>query len=444
MSNNKKGYEKSRGGVFNSIRTKLSVVMLAGAIIPLIVAVTVSYSHATEKATKDAVGALEWQARYIQSEFDAVVDENLYTIKAVASAPSTIRFMQDPDNQEYRDEALTYLNAIDEGLYDESVTVLTGPDGMQLLADKDILSDVADREYFVQAMNGKTYVSDVMITKATGERNVTFSAPIYADGKVIGIVQRNYNLQNFHDLLAQEAEDAFLVDRKGYVVAHSKYEISPENEDDRSSSKFMTSDLAEGNYTLDTGKGEKAIVCYVRSFKTGFTVVTTTDSKTVSAATAESSIIIIVIGIAMAVCTALIAFSLAKSFTDPIISISRAFSEMASGYLVKIEKYRDRKDEFGQMIRDSNAVLERVGDIAGNIKASAEKIEKNSDQLAEMAQQIAKTTGDISEVSLTAGATPTADSMRELSDAVSVLADNAAGLREISENLNNEMRFFKN
>ena len=42
-------------------------------------------------------------------------------------------------------------------------------------------------------------------------------AAIYIGVNVVGIVQRNYDLNNFHLILAQEAEDAFLVDRKGYV-----------------------------------------------------------------------------------------------------------------------------------------------------------------------------------------------------------------------------------
>ncbi len=420
MSGNKKS-------IFYSIRTKLSLVMLAGAIIPLLVAVTVSYNFATEKATKDAIDSLQWQAKYMQSEFEGVVNDNLRTIQAVASAPSTIHYMQEPENQTYIDEELAFLASIDENLYDGSTTVITGADGMQLLANKDRLNDVSDREYFVQAMSGKTYVSDVMISRSTGNRLITFSTPIYIEGNVVGIVQRNYDLNNFHLILAQEAEDAFLVDRKGYVVASSMFAITPDDEIDMSGCEFMVSGKNEGVYAEGL-KNNKTVVCYVKSDLTGFTICSFNNCKAITAAARQSSTIILIYGAVMALCTAFLAFLLAKSFTNPITAISRAFSEMAGGYMAKIDKYCDRKDEFGQMINDSNAVLDRLGSIFESIKNSAEEVERNADEISDMAQRISDNANELP-----------AATVKE----VEALADNAESLREISQELGNQTRFFK-
>ena len=53
----------------NSIRTRLIAVMLIVAIVPLAIAVIVSYSTSTKKAKLDSIDSLDWQAWYIESEF---------------------------------------------------------------------------------------------------------------------------------------------------------------------------------------------------------------------------------------------------------------------------------------------------------------------------------------------------------------------------------------
>ncbi|MCR4903171.1 MAG: hypothetical protein K6A23_09945, partial [Butyrivibrio sp.] len=50
-----------------SMKTKLIGIMIAGAAIPLLVSLIISYVTSTDKAMTDAQTALEWQANYIQS-----------------------------------------------------------------------------------------------------------------------------------------------------------------------------------------------------------------------------------------------------------------------------------------------------------------------------------------------------------------------------------------
>ena len=96
--------------------------------------------------------------------------------------------------------------------------------------------------------------------------------------------------------------------------------------------------------------------------------------------------------------------------------------------MAKIDKYSDRKDEFGQMINDSNAVLDRLGSIFESIKNSAEEVERNADEISDMAQRISDNANELP-----------AETVKE----VEALADNAESLREISQELGNQTRFFK-
>ena len=113
----------------NSIKPRMIAIMLLVAAIPLIISVMVSYISSTSKAVKDAENTLNWQANYIQSEFEGIMEKNIMSIQTLAKSPATTRFMETPFNVTFQDEASKYLQEIDTMLNDGNITVLTGKDG---------------------------------------------------------------------------------------------------------------------------------------------------------------------------------------------------------------------------------------------------------------------------------------------------------------------------
>ncbi|UTW70091.1 hypothetical protein KHA80_05250 [Anaerobacillus sp. HL2] len=56
---------------------------------------------------------------------------------------------------------------------------------------KELNVDLSDRQYFLDAKQGKEHVSDVFIGRNTGASVVTFSSPIFNDdGKFLGVISR--------------------------------------------------------------------------------------------------------------------------------------------------------------------------------------------------------------------------------------------------------------
>ncbi|MBQ7428632.1 MAG: hypothetical protein IJV29_03110 [Butyrivibrio sp.] len=54
--------------ITNSVKTKLIALMLLIAIIPLTVAVVISYNSSTSSAKETSKETIEWQAKFIESE----------------------------------------------------------------------------------------------------------------------------------------------------------------------------------------------------------------------------------------------------------------------------------------------------------------------------------------------------------------------------------------
>ncbi len=438
---NEKG-KKQKGAVSfkDSIKTRLIAVMILVTAIPLVISLIVSYRSSTNKALDDSVENLNWQAKYIASMFEDTVNKNYVSMQTVAAAPSTRDFMLHPNDPIAMTKTLEFLNNVDKNLDDGNVTVLTGPDGMQLLRASGKLVDVSQREYFQKAMEGNLWCSDVIVSASTGARQCTFSAPIYGDGgAVIGVVQRNFDLNVLHEFLASESEDAFITDRAGLVAAHSQYEITADNEDDRSQSTFMTSGLDSGVYEADTGKGYRAIVCYVKSPTIGWTICTASDTNTVTAAARSAATIVVLIGIIMLVIAVVISFMMARSFTDPIKFVNDSITQLADGRFSKVKKHQNRKDEFGQMIGNTNLVIDKLQEIVDNIKESASNVGINSEELSDMANQISQTAEDVSNAvqEIASGATQQADEIQHASENVGRIGDAVGDVQNSTGDLSN-------
>ena len=298
----KKGISKSNISFKNSIKTKLIAIMLCIAILPLLISIIISYKTSTDKAMTDAQDSMEWQAWYIESRFAEIINRNLDFIEQIGDNPTIIAYVGHPEAEIGDDVILSTLKSVDKILGDGNVTTIIGPDGMQIMrSDEGKLVNVGEREYFKQAMAGKAFVSDVIVSASTGIRQITLSAPIHGDDgtSVIGVATRNYDLNDFHTFLAEEAEDAFITDTTGLVAAHSQYEIGEgaHDEDSRANSEFMVSGKSEGFYQVDTGKGYQAFVAYVVEPQTNYRVCVASNSIKVLGSAKRTAYIIVAIGI---------------------------------------------------------------------------------------------------------------------------------------------------
>ncbi len=429
---------KSSVSFKDSIKTKLITVMILAAAVPLLVAVIVSYKTSTDKAMEDAQASLEWQARYLSSKFVNILDANMNMIKSIAGNPTIINYVIGEAGIP-EDAVIATLSECDAILDDGDTTVITGADGQQLARAKGDLVNVADREYFQKAIAGSIYVSNIQISKTTGKRIITFAVPIKNGDSIIGIVQRNFDLNNFHEMLAAEAEDAFLVDREGMVAAHSQYEIGEgaHEEESRAQSEFMTSGKTSGFYFVDTGKGYDAYVAYVVEPKSEYRVCSATDSNKVLSSARRSATIVVFVGLALLAVAIVISFVMANSFAAPIKAVGDSLKALADGRFVKVQKFDERKDEFGEISKDTNSVIETLDDIVTNIKESAANVGSSSEELADMANQISQTAEDVSNAvqEIASGATQQADEIQSASENVGRIGDAVSDVQNSTGNL---------
>jgi methyl-accepting chemotaxis protein len=421
---------------------KVKVQLLIMSVVPLVVLgavlLIISYNSIMSKAVEDANNLNLITCRQIEAEFAGILDQNVAAIEGVAKSPATTAFLSGNPDAPSADVMLSYIKDVDENYFGDGNSIaIANAEGMQQVRTKGDCVDVADREYFQNAMAGKIYCSDLIVSKSTGSRITSICVPVNGDnGSPIGTVQRNYNLSAFHDFLASSGYEVFIADRDGDLLAHSNYEIDADSEENFGQSTFMTSGLPEGTYEVKRDGNDK-LMAYVQEPNTGWVVVAAQDKNVVTAHARKSAIAIAIVGVILIIVAVVLVLIIANSFVKPINAINESLQKFADGEFHEVTGYEGRRDEFGNIVQNTNSVLDHVKGVVTDLKDVMRNLGESSQSLAETAGQISQTTDDVSEAvqEVAKGATEQADTIQKatenistLSDAIQNVANNAEGL----------------
>ncbi len=407
----------------NSIKTRLIAVMLLVVIVPLGVSLILSYVNSTSKALEDAEKALQWQAKYIATAFSDEIRRNVDVTSTVADNPTTIVYMEGTAGIT-DDVMVQMMQSADNIMADGSLMAIADTTGMQKVRSAGKCVDVSKREYFQEAMKGNKFISNIIVSTSTGARQITMAVPIKgSDGSITGEVQRNYDLAALHELLASDTDDAFVLDRNGFMAAHAQFDIAAEDEYDMNGTVYMSSN--EGVLVDKKTYDKPLIMAYTTDPYTGFKVVVSDDYNNAMASAKRSALFTVIIGIILLVVAAVISFKMAISFTEPIKDVSASLAQLADGRFSKISRFTTKKDEFGEMVRSTNTVIDNLEKIVTNIKDSARNVETSSTDLSDMANQISQTAEDVSNAvqEIASGATQQADEIQNASENVGRISD---------------------
>ena len=207
------------------------------------------------------------------------------------------------------------------------------------------------------------------------------------------------------------------------MAAHAKMELGVEDIYDLTGAPYPLSDKGT---VIDANSFEsKLIMSWYKDPKTGYTMVVSTDYNKAMAAAKNSALLTIIIGVIMLIIACVIPLLMANSFTDPVKAVNDSLAQLADGRFAKISKFTDRKDEFGTMVGNTNAVIGKLDDIVASIKESANSVESSSNELSDMADQISQTAEDVSNAvqEIASGATQQADEIQSASENVGKIGD---------------------
>lgn len=416
---------------WNSVKTHLIAVMMLICAVPLIISLLISYKSSMKQALNDAQTKGYQRAEIVEKEFLAIFIQNVRMMESISHSKQVKELLLDP-NHEDAAGVQDFLITLNEHLGDGNDIIVEDATGQQIVRTSGNLVNVADREFFKEALTGKEVISDVLISKATGLKVVVLAIPIkdLNNDKVIGVVQKSYDLSFLHEFLAGTAnassgEESFIVARNGDLIAHSSYELAVDDEVPNYSDLAFFSDGKEnGNYVTNFNN-TKYLIGYQRDEQTGWIVVSAADYDVTIASARNSAVMTIIIGAIMLILAIAISLTMANSFTNPMHMLNESISHLANGVFSPMDKYTNRKDEFGVIINNTNSVIEKLSGIINNIKSSTTAVHNSSEDVAETANQISQTSESVSTAvqEITSGAAQQANEIQSVTENVAKISE---------------------
>ncbi len=356
-----------------SIRQKLLVGFLALAGTAAIVcgAVGIAMSYFSSQTV------LEQTMEVVAQQTAEHVSYQLQSYRYAAEALGMVPELSDPEVPV--SEKQTLVNAWAENYDMERGNLLTTT-GDSLFDG----NNYSDREYFQQAMTGKSWFSTSTVSKITGELSIMVAAPLWQDGieggQIAGVVYFVPHETFLNDIMASisvsDNSSAYMLDKNGNTIAHENIENvrNQENtvEDAKTDSSLkelaaLETKMAAGESGFGQYKygGVSKYLAYAPVSGTdGWSLGVNAYTSDFMASTYRNIVIIAVLVVAVIVLAILISIRIANGLGKPIRVCVQRIQHLGEGDLTSPVPQFNRKDEIGLL---SNATSEIVNVLSGII-----------------------------------------------------------------------------
>lgn len=446
MSNSLQQIRKGRVSM-KSIKSKLVLLLILIGMGPLLTAMAYTIYNTVNSAFEFAEHELNVKTEMIEKEVSALMGSNFTALRFMAVNPSVQEYLK--ANPENRDPNMKKLVQNANSLFqDGSNIVVTENSGQQVVRSDDAkLVNLSARDYFQEAMKGNEYVSEVVVSKTTGLAIVVVEVPVKdSDGKVIGMIQRNYNISALKEFLKEDSDETTelaIFESNGKLISHSSIEIEKdEDRIDMSEHDFIKKAQVGGENVFEIViDGEKYLISCEKEPQTGWIIAALRPYSAVEAHAIQEAMILGGMSVVMLIVIIFIAIFVSNKAVAPILTINNVADEISKGNLSLKNVPVESNDELGNVARAFATMTDKLNDFfhkarsnATNVAQSAENLNDNSKQSAEAANQIATAVSEFANATVgqqkaVGEANDAVINMREL---LNVIADNSNGVASAS------------
>lgn len=304
-------------------------------------------------------------------------------------------------------------------------------------------SDYSSRSYYAIALNGESTYSEVLISKATGNRIVVGATPIKDDsGNIIGIMCGSANFEILVDtVLAADTDstsELLLIDNLGFIqVAPIDEMIGVHIEEaglEQENIDVLKMSFEDSGITSFIFNGENYLMSYSPVEMVGFGLSIYTPENIVLKDSNSIFITVSIIIAITAIIIVIISFIIVSSITKPIIKVANGMNDVAKGHLNVDKISLKNQDELGQLASNFNVMVENIKQLVGEIKTASELVQASSEEFSASSEETLQASEHISASIQTISATTESQSnfTEEVKNVVSNISN---GINSITQNI---------
>lgn len=217
-----------------SIGTKLIIAFLALAIIPMSAIAYYNLTQSRDEVVKLAKENLIELSRSTAYPIEQLITENQHTSATLAGDPLVAKFLaaSEKERQALTSKVYKTLRNFADTHPDYDSPGLLDVNGIVVAALDDILvgKDRSFRDYFKASIQGKPYISGILVGRATKRPGVFLTNPVIsAEGEIVGInliwLKADTIWNIIDNVLVGKEGIAYLVDQDGVIIAHPNRDL---------------------------------------------------------------------------------------------------------------------------------------------------------------------------------------------------------------------------
>ena len=329
------------------LRTRLSLIF--GMVVVAIVSTVgiVTYNKNVEMGTTDAKKTMQISAELAAKEIDEKLNDFMKMTKVSSKDSVLSSSAKDSVVSEHIDELAGSYGFTSGNILDSNG--VSRKDG----------TDFSDRDYVKEALEGNVNISDLTLSKYTGNYGFSVASPLYNRNEEIdGVVYYRMDVDFMSSILNQivisDNSYTYLVDGDGMVIVHpdesliGKYNISDDESGMGSISDMVLSKVSgAGEYT----DGNTQYLCGYSPVTgtNGWTIIVTAPKEDFMESTYDAMKTLFIVDIIALVFALVLAGVFAERIGKTIHGVSETLGFLSQGNLDYQIEPSKRKDEIGQL-----------------------------------------------------------------------------------------------
>ncbi|MDJ0985745.1 MAG: cache domain-containing protein [Desulfobacterales bacterium] len=335
------GGQKVRFGLFGKIIT----VMLIVSLLPFVIFWGITLRETNERIRTDTEALMAQTASGLENQINGWINNNVAILRTAAKLPeikSMDGILQKP-----------ILETIQKQYPWMYLVFTVGTDGFNVARSDDVpLKDYSDRQYYKDVIRGKGLSWQTLIGKTSKKPALVLSVPIQMADQTVGVMAAAMTIDDISKSIATWKKGktgyAFLVDEKGYVVAHPNRQYVAKRKN-LNSHPLIANYRKKGWTTITTrfnNANGKPALGHVRSNNYGWALAMQQEDGEVFAALDRMQKFALTLLGCTILLVSVIAWFSARAIVTPVMKLTDAAERMSLGELnVKIDI--KSKDEIG-------------------------------------------------------------------------------------------------
>jgi methyl-accepting chemotaxis protein len=341
------GGQKVRFGLF----AKIITVMLIVSLLPFAIFWGITLRETNERIRTDTEAMMAQTALGLSNQVNDWINNNVSILRTAAKL-SEITSMDGLQQK-------PVLETIQKQYPWMYLVFTVGTDGMNVARSDDVpLKDYSDRQYYKDIIRGKNLSWQTLIGKTSKKPALVLAVPIKSDDQTIGVMAAAMTVDDISKSIGTwktgNTGYAFLVDEKGFVIAHPNRQYVAKREN-LNNHPLIANYRQKGWTTITTrfktSNGQPALG-HVRSNNYGWALALQQDeSEVFSALNRVQRFALTLLGCTILLVSVIAWFS-ARAIVTPVMKLTDAAERMSLGELnVKIDiKSRDEIGLLAQAI----------------------------------------------------------------------------------------------